>query len=352
MIKRFLLTLTLLIPLSSSGIEECPNLLGKLSPTTNFLSYLERLIETGVIGDRELLKITERLENPISETDTLVNSSLLVHRQELERYLSLQSIRPSEVAEWARSKLKEKERIGVVRDQTRSDTKYLWRPMEFNVVEGGQMRFKSALTQVRKFELMSTLVTQSHWVTVLEKNPSHMNCGPDSVLTSFGTMKPDHPVENVAYMDALAFIEGLKQLSVQDDSRLHNMIVGHRKGDRYRLPTEVEWLYVATNRGRSSEKYFFGDDLSELKDYAWYLANSQSMTHQVGLLKPLIIDGAKFYDILGNVWEWVLLQSFTDPKAYGGSAVCEIIDPIDPKSPSLRPGTATGFRLVRVREEK
>jgi formylglycine-generating enzyme required for sulfatase activity len=76
-------------------------------------------------------------------------------------------------------------------------------------------------------------------------------------------------------------------------------------GDIYRLPTTDEWEFVVRGRGQLNDVYYFGHDVSRLRDYAWFYDNSDKESHPVAQKLPLVVDGNAFYDMLGNVWEIV-----------------------------------------------
>lgn len=117
-------------------------------------------------------------------------------------------------------------------------------------------------------------VTQEQYVEVMGSNPSIFKA-------------PQNPVENVSWEDAMNFC---RKLSALPEERAAGRV--------YRLPTEAEWEYAC--RAGTTTSYGFGDDASDLGEYAWYSNNSDG-THPVGQKQP---NAWGLYDMHGNVWEW------------------------------------------------
>ncbi len=113
-------------------------------------------------------------------------------------------------------------------------------------------------------------VTQAQYQAIMGKNPSK------------STKSPDCPVDNVGESDAVTFCGK----------------VAEQTGFDVRLPTEAEWEY-ASRAGRDT-KWFFGDDPSQIGEYAWFKDNAGGKSHPVGQKKP---NPWGLYDIYGNVNE-------------------------------------------------
>ena len=88
------------------------------------------------------------------------------------------------------------------------------------------------------------------------------------VEMSFGMGTDGYPAISMTQLAAVKFCEWLSAMT----------------GKFYRLPTEAEWEYAC--RAGSEGAYSFGEDMSELKDYAWYSDNSNEKYQKVGQKKP------------------------------------------------------------------
>ena len=110
----------------------------------------------------------------------------------------------------------------------------------------------------------------------------------------------EHPVVNVSWNDAVAFIAWLSR----------------KEGKTYRLPTEAEWEYAC--RAGTTTRYVFGDDPEGLAAFGniadgtakekypeWTSAiaarDGYVYTAPVGRYRP---NAWGLFDMHGNVWEW------------------------------------------------
>lgn len=124
-------------------------------------------------------------------------------------------------------------------------------------------------------------VTQAQWEAVASQTDMKVkiDLNPDP---SYFKGK-NHPVERVSWDEAVEFCQRLSRLT----------------GGNYRLPSEAEWEYAC--RAGTTTRFYFGDEVNQLEDYAWHGENSRGTTHPVGQKKP---NAWGLYDMHGNVWEW------------------------------------------------
>ncbi len=128
--------------------------------------------------------------------------------------------------------------------------------------------------KVPTFLLSRTEVTQGQWQAVMGSNPS-----------AWRKNGVDYPVDCLSWNDAQEFARILSQ----------------KTGKNYRLPSEAEWEYSA--RAGSSSEWNFGDDESQLGDYAWFKDNRWlDRIVSVAQKKP---NAFGLHDMHGNVWERV-----------------------------------------------
>jgi sulfatase modifying factor 1 len=143
-----------------------------------------------------------------------------------------------------------------------------------------------SVTLTRGFWLGKHEVTQGEWTAVMSTEPWK-----GKPLVREGA---NYAASWVSWDDATAFC---KQLTERERE------AGLLSADwEYRLPTEAEWEYAC--RAGSQTMYSFGDDASQLGDYAWFFENAHNVgekyAHQVGQKRP---NAWGLLDMHGNVWE-------------------------------------------------
>src|SRR6185503_20439991 len=147
---------------------------------------------------------------------------------------------------------------------------------------------QTIVTLTKGFWMSQYELTQSDYLTLMSTNPSHF----------LGDL--NRPVEQVAWFDAQHYCTALNNR----ERAAGRLLTGYA----YRLPTEAEWEYAV--RAGTTTLWSFGDNNSDLKNYAWFIENSgcqytndpqcltTGTTHPVGEKLP---NPWGLYDIHGNV---------------------------------------------------
>ena len=148
------------------------------------------------------------------------------------------------------------------------------------------------VTLTNGFYLGKYEVTQAQYETVMTGNSEGLNAKPSKWPNN-----NDRPVERVSWNDIQVFLSRLNDME-QTAGRLP-------AGWKYVLPTEAQWEYAC--RAGNTTAYSWGNDInSTLANYNWdggaHSGSDFKQTCDVGMYDP---NSWGFFDMHGNVWEWV-----------------------------------------------
>ena len=148
------------------------------------------------------------------------------------------------------------------------------------------------VTLTNGFYLGKYEVTQAQYETVMTGNSEGLNVKPSQWPNNY-----NRPVERVSWNDVQVFLTRLNDME-QTAGRLP-------AGWKYVLPTEAQWEYAC--RAGTTTAYSWGNDINSTRaNYNWDGGATSGVdfrqTRDVGMYDP---NPWGFFDMHGNVWEWV-----------------------------------------------
>jgi len=154
-----------------------------------------------------------------------------------------------------------------VRDDNGLGTKLVWIPPG-EITVGSPKDEKGRTSSENQVQLKLTKgywlgqheVTQSEWQRVMQTTPWNRN----GFFKKYVKEGDDYPATCVRWYDAIKFCEKLTETE-RDTGRLP-------AGWKYTLPTEAQWEYAC--RAGTKSRFSFGDDESDLVEYAWFRKNA------------------------------------------------------------------------------
>ncbi len=230
-------------------------------------------------------------------------------------------------------------------------------------------------------------VTQAEFEVVMGTNPSSFN-GSSGKEAAAGEVQEKRPVDSVSWYAAIAYCNkksladnltpcytvsgvtdwtNLAYSSIPTSSDTNwDAVTCDFTANGYRLPTEVEWEYIARggNGGiPDTQTIYSGSNIYD--SVAWHKNNSENISHEV---KKKTSNSLGIFDMTGNVWEWcwdwyssnigsgssATGPSYGSGRVYrGGSCTADIsfctVSYRYYRNPYF-PADSIGFRVVRTAE--
>jgi formylglycine-generating enzyme required for sulfatase activity len=170
----------------------------------------------------------------------------------------------------------------------------------------------------KPFYMAKYELTQGQWEALMGEHPWLEELRKDKANEAVG---PTKAMDTLSWTACQEFIGKLKA-----------KVPAHA----FALPSEAQWEYAC--RAGSASEFSFGDDDSQLGDYAWFHGNMNWVGqpgfkgtlfyHDVGVKKP---NAFGLYDMHGGVWEWC--ADWYDENFYFDSP---LVDPTGPDSGLFR----------------
>lgn len=319
---------------------------GEARATADLVKYLDDLLAQKTISLQHLNLFLRGLEKgqvivPISEEEADVDVALAIHREGLQRRIGAGSFDRKLLVNWVKGVLKAQDKTTAERNDVSRESKESYPNVKFHPVSRGKFEYMYHSDLIYKIEfthdieVMSGPVSQTTWVEYMGKNPSHFKTGPDSVFAVVKGSKvellPNHPVENITWWSALAFANAVSEAhgrtpvydfadiiwkkgtsaaegtleAESGELRIDAPNGDVYQADGYRLPMDVEFLYLLSKSIDPKSPFFQNRHDPNLEKNSWFKGNSQDATQAIGVLPPVQIEGNDFHDLFGNVRQWV-----------------------------------------------
>ncbi len=299
------------------------HLVAQVTPTDKLIAYISQLHKSNSIGNRQLLTMAKALETGspitlISEHFVKIDIPSQTHRDQLDQYLNDPSLDLTLLSRWLNQQLHQSAKDDRDRQKTNLDISrtpvfHAVYPESFGMLRGSNLM---PVRLTHPYEMMSTPVTQQHWFDIMGDYPSHFQ-----PKEGKGKMYPNRPVESVTFWSALVFANklsiknglepayDLSELKFKKGTSAARGTLEVVSGELhfnapnenfyltlgYRLPTNAEFEYLLRHQNIKGQEL----------EYVWFDANSSGETHDVGTRKAITHEGLPFYDLYGNVREFV-----------------------------------------------